>query len=86
MPQAKGIAAAVEVGLDVHPQLAAFDRAAHVEKQACLARMDARVAALAPIHGDRAGVEGILGGDRIEVTDDIELDPPSHFERVRPRL
>ena len=39
-----------------------------------------RVAALAPIDGDGARVEGILGADRIEVADDIQLDPSSRLE------
>ena len=39
-----------------------------------------RVAALAPVDGDGAWVEGVLGGDGIEVTDDVELDPSSRLE------
>ena len=78
--QPEDVAAAVEVGLDVHPQLFALDRTAHVEEQARLARMELRVAALAPIDGDGARIEGILGADRIEVADDVELDPPSDLE------
>ena len=84
MAQPKNTAAAVEVGLDVHPQLFALDRAAHVEEQTRLPRMDLRVAALTPIGGDGAWVERILGGDGIEVTDDVQLDPPSRLEDKRP--
>ena len=84
--QSKDTAAAVEVGLDVHPQLSALDRTAHVEEQPRLFGNEIRVGAFAPIRGDRAGVEGILGADGVEVTDDVQLDPSSRLEGKPPDL
>ena len=81
--QPEDAAAAVEVRLDVHLQLFALDRTADVQGQPRLFRMELRVAALAPIDGDGARIEGILGADGIEVADDIQLDPSSRLE-VKP--
>ena len=83
LAQAQHVAAAVEVGFDVHPQLAALDRAAHVERQAGLARMKLRVGALAAVDRDGARVEAVFGADRIEVADHVELDPSARLERKR---